>query len=100
MAHRLHIVVTIHNERLWTATTFAVNDRITGADAKRARAHANSLHRLLDRLSYGAHAGAARRNGRHAAEVLQALRKATRVTIYVPVELRKRHNLKVSCESW
>src|SRR5688500_4548932 len=92
LAHRLHIVVTVNNKRFRTTATLAIQDRISRTDAKRPRAHADSLHRLFDRLSNRAHACATRGDGGHAAEVLQALRKATGVTIYVTIEFCNRHS--------
>ena len=79
----------VDDEGFWTTTTLAIDDRIAGADAKRARAHANSLHRLFNCFGNGAHACAARGHGRHAAEILQTLRKAACVPVYIAVELDK-----------
>jgi hypothetical protein len=81
--------MTVDDEGFWTTATLAVEDRISGADTKRARAHAHSLHRLFDCFGNGAHARAARGHGRHAAEILQALRKAARVPVYIAVKLSK-----------
>ena len=89
LTDRLHIVVPVNNKRLWTTTTLAVDDRITGADTKRARAHADSLHRLLDRFRNRAHARATRGHGRHTAKLLQALRKTACVPVYITIKFRK-----------
>src|SRR6185503_4567241 len=100
MAHRLHVVVTINDESLCTAATLAVDDRIARTDAKRARADAHSLHRLFDRLRDRTHARATRSHGRHAAEILQTLRKAARVSIYIAVKLCKGHALTLRLSAY
>src|ERR1043165_565965 len=60
MAHRLHVVMAVDHERLWSTAALAINDRITRAHAKRASADAYALHQLFDRFGNRAHAGAAR----------------------------------------
>src|SRR6185369_6995739 len=92
VAHRLHVVVSVNDERFWTAATLTVKDRISRADAKRSRPHPHALHRLFNRFCDRAHACATRGHGRHAAEILQAFRKAACVPIYVAVKLGKRHH--------
>src|ERR1700741_749659 len=91
MAHRLHVVMSVNNKRLWTTTTLAIDDWISGADAERARSHAHALHRLFDRLGNRAHACTARGHGRHAAKILQPFRKTACVPIDVAVKLGKGH---------
>src|SRR5256885_13058652 len=92
MAHRLHVVVTVDHESLWTTAALTVDDRITRAHAKGARADTHTLHQLFDRLGNRAHAGGAPGYRRHPAEVLQPLRKAPRVTIHVTIKLREIHS--------
>jgi hypothetical protein len=93
VAHRLHIVVSINNECFWTTATLTIKDWISRTDAKRSRPHPHTLHRLFNRLRDRAHACATRGHGRHAAEILQAFRKAACVPIYVAVKLGKYHLL-------
>src|SRR4051812_40471614 len=99
MAHRLHVVMSVDNKRLWTTATLAVNDWITRADAKRARADADSLHRLLDRLCNRAHTRATRGDGGHAAKLLQPLRKTACVPVYISIKLRKGQSV-LSVVNW
>src|SRR6185436_5387514 len=99
MTHRLHIVVSVNNKHLRTTTGLAVKNRISRTDAKRPRPHAYSLHRLFNRLGDRAHACAARSNGWHAAEILQAFRKAACVPIDVAVKLGKGHKRSLCATS-
>src|SRR5262245_54284557 len=92
MAHGLHVVVTVDYKRLRTTTTLAVNNWIAGADAKRARTDADSLHRLLNCFGNGAHARSTRGDRGHAAEALQTLRKTARVAIYITIKFDKGHH--------
>jgi hypothetical protein len=64
----------------------AKNNRVAAADAKDARACADTLHQLFDGLGCRAHARPARRHRRHATQGLQAFRKGTRVPFNVAVE--------------
>src|SRR6185369_17925166 len=72
----------------------AINDWITRTDAKRARPHSHTLHRLFNCFGNRTHACAPRGYGRHAAEILQAFRKAACVPIDVAVKLRKGHDIR------
>src|SRR6185437_9793759 len=93
LAHRLDIVMSVDNKRLWTTATLAVNDRITRTNAKRARADADPLHRLFDRLRNRAHARAARGHRWHAAKLLQSLGKAACVPVYISIKLRENQSV-------
>ncbi len=83
--------MTIDHEAPRTAATFAVDNRVAIADAKRARANTYALHHLFDSFGNRAHARAARGDGRHAAKRLQPLGKTARMTVNVSIEASERH---------
>jgi len=85
--------MSVHNKRLWTTTTLTVDDRLAGTNTKRSRPDSHSLHRLLDRFRNRAHTRAARRNRRHAAKLLQPLRKAASVPVYISIKFRKNQSV-------
>ena len=60
LADRLHVVMTINDEALWTTTTLAINDRVTGSHFERAGADSHALHQLFNRLGDRAHTGSSR----------------------------------------
>jgi hypothetical protein len=95
VSHGLHIVVAVDNVALRTAATFAVNNRISGADAKRARANAHALHHLFDSFGYRAHARPAGGYGRHAAKGLQAFGKVARMPINVSIITSEGHDFSM-----
>src|SRR2546426_9484918 len=91
MAHRLHIVVTVEHVALRPGTTFAVDDRIASADAKRPGPYAYALHHLFDSFCDSAHARAARGHGWHTAESLQTLREVARMAVNVSIKTSEGH---------
>jgi hypothetical protein len=95
MAYRLHVVVTVDEVTLGTTATFAVDNGITSANAKRARADSHALHHLFYSFCHGAHAGAPRGYGRHATERLQALGEGARMPVNISIKASESHNLSL-----